>query len=414
VDSRRFVVLDSWRGVAACLVALFHLDAYSHFYDLPFLRNSWLFVDFFFVLSGFVIAANYEQRLREGFGVGRFLLLRLGRLYPLHFTILALFVAIELMKVLRRTVVPAGVWSLNPVAPFSTPPEAPATIVANLLLVQSLHVFDFLTWNDPAWSISTEFFAYVAFAACLIALRKSAWIAAALALTAGPLLIAALSERNMDTTYDWGIIRCIYGFAAGAVSWHVYASAGSKLRKWLSGSVIEWGALALVVAFVSIAGNGILSIAAPYVFAPVVLIFAFEAGNASALLRLRPLVFLGTVSYSIYMTHFLVERATFDAAGALDTLWHIGPFTHRDIGGRDTRFLGTQLWHGDLAYPVVLALVIAVSYLTYRWIEKPGREWVRDRVRAPGSSRLPPGAHPTPGLAGDPGPGGGPLKELGG
>src|SRR5215467_3214468 len=192
----RFVALDSWRGVAACLVALFHLDAYSHFYDLPFLRNSWLFVDFFFVLSGFVIAANYGRRLREGFGVGRFLLLRLGRLYPLHLTILALFVAFELLKVLRRIVIPAGVWSLNPVAPFSTPPEAPATIVANLLLVQSLHVFDFLTWNDPAWSISTEFFTYVVFAASLIALRRHAWIAMVLALTAGPLLIATLSERN--------------------------------------------------------------------------------------------------------------------------------------------------------------------------------------------------------------------------
>ena len=213
----RFVALDSWRGVAACLVALFHLNAYSHFYDLPFLRNSWLFVDFFFVLSGFVIAANYEQRLLDGFGAGRFLLLRLGRVYPLHFFMLAVFVALELLKVLRRIAVPPGVWALNPVAPFSTPQESPATITANLLLVQSLHAFDFLTWNDPAWSISTEFFAYVAFAACLIALRKRAWIAAALALTAGPLLIAALSERNMDTTYDWGIIRCIYGFAAGVV-----------------------------------------------------------------------------------------------------------------------------------------------------------------------------------------------------
>jgi peptidoglycan/LPS O-acetylase OafA/YrhL len=411
----RFVVLDSWRGVAACLVALFHLNAYSHFYDLPFLRNSWLFVDFFFVLSGFVIAANYEQRLLDGFGAGRFLLLRLGRVYPLHFAVLALFVALELLKALRRMAVPAGVWALNPVAPFSTPQESPATIIANLLLVQSLHAFDFLTWNDPAWSISTEFFTYVAFAACLIALRKRAWIAAALALTVGPLLIAALSERKMDTTYDWGIIRCFYGFAAGAVSWHVHASASSRLRKWLSGSAIEWGALAVVAAFVSVAGNSVLSIAAPYVFALVVLVFASEGGKASALLRLRPLVFLGSVSYSIYMTHFLVERTAFDAAGALDTLWHIGPFTHRNVDGRDARFLGTQLWHGDLAYPVMLALVIAVSCLTYRWIEKPGRKWVRDRVRAPeGSRREPDGAHPAPGLAGDPGPGGGPLKELGG
>ena len=118
--------------------------------------------------------------------MGRFLLLRLGRLYQLHFAMLALFVAMELLKVLRRVLVPAGVWALNPVAPFSTPQEAPATIAANLLLVQSLHVFDFMTWNIPAWSISTEFYTYILFAACLIALRKRAWIALVLALTAGP------------------------------------------------------------------------------------------------------------------------------------------------------------------------------------------------------------------------------------
>src|SRR5258708_10033057 len=99
-NTQRFVVLDSWRGIAACLVALFHLDAYSHLYGVPFLRNSWLFVDFFFVLSGFVIATNYQQRLLDGFGIGRFLLLLLGRLYPLQFTMMEPFIAFEALKVL--------------------------------------------------------------------------------------------------------------------------------------------------------------------------------------------------------------------------------------------------------------------------------------------------------------------------
>src|SRR6267143_3981706 len=101
----RFVVLDSWRGIAACLVALFHLEAYSHLVyshlrGVPFLDNSWLFVDFFFVLSGFVIAANYQQRLIDGFGAGRFLLLRLGRLYPLHFVMLAVSIYCKLIQIL--------------------------------------------------------------------------------------------------------------------------------------------------------------------------------------------------------------------------------------------------------------------------------------------------------------------------
>jgi peptidoglycan/LPS O-acetylase OafA/YrhL len=70
----------------------------------------------------------------------------------------------------------------------------------------------------------------------------------------------------------------------------------------------------------------------------------------------------------------------FEAAGALDKLWHINLFTHRDINGQDFYLLGTRLWHGDVAYLVFLAMVIAMSYFTYRWIEKPGREWVRSRT----------------------------------
>ena len=58
-----FGVLDSWRGVAALLVALFHLNILSSIYSLHFIRNSYLFVDFFFVLSGFVISHSYGHRL---------------------------------------------------------------------------------------------------------------------------------------------------------------------------------------------------------------------------------------------------------------------------------------------------------------------------------------------------------------
>lgn len=373
-------MLDSWRGIAACLVALFHLDAYSHLYGVPFLRNSWLFVDFFFVLSGFVIAANYQQRLLDGFGVRRFLLLRLGRLYPLHFAMLALFIAWELLKVFRRILAPE-LSSIDPVAPFGTPQQAPNTILANLLLIQSLHLYDFLTWNLPSWSVSTEFYTYVLFAACLVGFRKYAWVALLLAMIGGPVLIAALGEQNMNTHYDWGIIRCIYGFAAGAISWNIHRRWNGELRKWLSGSIAEWGALGLVVFFVSAAGATRLSIAAPYMFALSVLVFAFEAGAASAILRLRPLVFLGTISYSVYMTHVFIAERIFDAGIQLDKRWHINPFTHREIDGGDVAFVGTRLWHGDIAYPVYLAMIIAMSYLTYRWIEKPAREWVRSRVR---------------------------------
>lgn len=383
---QRFVVLDSWRGIAACLVALFHLNAYSHLYDVPFLRNAWLFVDFFFVLSGFIIAANYEERLRAGYGIGQFLLLRLGRLYPLHLLMLALFIAFELLKLLARGLLPEFV-SPNSIAPFSTAEEAPGTILANLLLIQSLHLYDFLTWNWPSWSISTEFYTYVVFAACWSVLRNHMRIVLALAMIGGPVLIAVLGEGDMNTTYDWGIIRCIYGFAAGVITWHLYRKGGS-IVKWLSGSMAEWILVGAVVIFVSVAGTGQASVAAPYVFSLVVLVFASEAGTASAILGRRPLLFLGAVSYSIYLTHVFIAGRLFDAASAFNKLWHIDPFTHRDIFGEDRYFLGTQLWQGDLAYLAYLGMVIATSYFTYNWIEKPARERVRNWVQRRRQARL--------------------------
>jgi len=75
MGGNRFTALDGWRGIAACMVVLFHVRAPSHVSELALVRNSFLFVDFFFVLSGFVIAATYAERLAGGLGIGRFMLL---------------------------------------------------------------------------------------------------------------------------------------------------------------------------------------------------------------------------------------------------------------------------------------------------------------------------------------------------
>src|SRR5688500_8507161 len=97
-ESKRYTVLDSWRGIAACCVVFFHFEAFSHIYDIPLVRNSFLFVDFFFVLSGFVIAANYQERLVGGFGVFRFIVLRFGRLYPLHLFVLVIYIGARALQ----------------------------------------------------------------------------------------------------------------------------------------------------------------------------------------------------------------------------------------------------------------------------------------------------------------------------
>ena len=65
MQSDRFVALDSWRGICALLVALFHVPIIGVMRQVTLVSNGYLFVDFFFVLSGFVIATVYERRLGD-------------------------------------------------------------------------------------------------------------------------------------------------------------------------------------------------------------------------------------------------------------------------------------------------------------------------------------------------------------
>src|SRR5882724_9776652 len=154
MTDHRFRILDGWRGACALLVALFHLDAYWHFYETPLIRNAWLFVDFFFVLSGFVISHAYRGRLSDWREARSFVVRRVGRLWPLHMAVLALFILLEALKL---AVVSTGHVGGDSLAFTDT--KAFDAIAANIVLIQSLGVYDHLTWNFPSWSISTEFYA---------------------------------------------------------------------------------------------------------------------------------------------------------------------------------------------------------------------------------------------------------------
>src|ERR1700744_3912521 len=148
MERHRFVALDAFRGICALLVALFHFPIIGWTHAIPLVTHGWLFVDFFFVLSGFVIATAYEGRLQGDHALSRFLLRRFGRLWPLHVSILAIFVAIAgaegVLGADERHSIPA-IWT-------------------NLALLQGLGVEPNLTWNDPSWSISVEWTLYLIFA----------------------------------------------------------------------------------------------------------------------------------------------------------------------------------------------------------------------------------------------------------
>src|ERR1700737_2363832 len=97
----RFDALDSLRGLSALMVVLYHANFSSFLYNLPIIRHSYLFVDFFFVLSGFIMYYNYGS-LTDTASFRQFIGMRFFRLYPLHFTLLMVFVGSEALSALVR------------------------------------------------------------------------------------------------------------------------------------------------------------------------------------------------------------------------------------------------------------------------------------------------------------------------
>ena len=377
LPSPRFVALDGWRGICACLVALFHFKTNSHIYDLPFFRDAYLFVDFFFVLSGFVIFANYADRLREGFGVRKFLWLRFGRLYPLHLATFLAFVGFDMLQIVFPIL---GVGAHY--KPFSAPGETPGFMLSNLLLTQALGFHERLTFNGPSWSISAEFYTYVLFSLALITLRKNiVWLVAFL-LLAAPVFLAVFSSSYMDTTLRFGFIRCLFGFSAGAATWMIYKRYGQKIIDSMNipfvWNAIEGALVLSVVIFVTLAGTGATTLFAPLLFGATVWGFSFERGAISRLLRSPFFIFLGLLSYSIYMNHmFISGKVFFGVIGIIEKFSSIELTSQ--VGGQNR--IGTTIWQGDMFCLVYLCVLIMVSYLTYKIIEEPGRLWFRKAAR---------------------------------
>jgi peptidoglycan/LPS O-acetylase OafA/YrhL len=349
---KRFAALDGWRGVCAVLVALHHFSANGTIAALPLIRNAWLFVDFFFVLSGFVISHAYFQKLGSRHEIGSFAWRRFARLWPLHVAVLGAFVVLELV---RLAMTGSGF----------TGERAPFAIVANLFLVQSLGIFNGLTWNTPSWSISTEFYTYLVFAAACAATAKQSlrvMLSIALAVT-GLAVLVLFSRYGMRETFGWGFFRCLFGFFAGSLTYDMWK------RGWLrGGTAAEVATVAMALAFlVLVPGHRALEYFAVPVFALLVWVFAHERGVVSRAMRMHGVAALGRWSYPIYMVHMLVLAVFFSAVDSAGTGW-----TAKLPGGAEEIVMGNRLTADGLML-VYLAGVVALSAFTWRFIERPGR-----------------------------------------
>jgi peptidoglycan/LPS O-acetylase OafA/YrhL len=292
--------LTSVRGIAAWMVVLYHIRFAIDGLPAPIvaaLGKGYLAVDFFFLLSGFVIWMTWAERLRGGGwrAVPAFFQRRIARIWPLHAFVLSGAVALAI-----------GMAALGHQDPHRFPF---AELPLHYLMLQNWGFTDHLTWNDPAWSISCEFGAYllfplVAWAVDWRRVPSSAIIAAIVAL--GVALHGVMSTAGAPTL-GWeiprlGLVRCLIEFAMGAAVHALWLRWRDQWQLPATGAALTAAALLLCLASGWIAET----LAVPLGFAALLLALALTAARPGNPLAARWLHYLGEISYATYLGHFLL------------------------------------------------------------------------------------------------------------
>lgn len=364
-----YVSLDSLRGICACAVVFYHMPTTGSIRTLPFFENSWLFVDFFFVLSGFVIAASYGDRLSRGFSISRFMALRLGRVYPLHLAVILGFLAMELAAMAIGRAPGARM-------PF-TDTRTISSLVTNVTLTQIFGLDNRVTWNSPSWSIAAEVWTYLIAAVGLATLRGRITYALWATVIAMPIVLALVGDQGLDRTYSMALPRCLYGFALGMIVFDIRRRLRTHRYGVIGSTIAELMAVVGTIAVVTLAPNGRLDLLIPPLFALVIFIFASDAGMVSKALSIRPARKIGALSYSIYMVHVFVMGRFMDAAGLVGGKLGMKVTTTIFMQGGMTKALTGPGAMPDVWALVCLCTIVAVAWITYEWIEIPFRDMSR-------------------------------------
>lgn len=294
-EARRFVVLDFYRFVAALGVFIFHLKLIDTGISPAWNGSYGLFVDMFFILSGFVISYSYPSDARGVRAYSRFMIRRIARIYPLH--LLSLLVFVVLIGVgLERTA-----------------RSTPLDFLYNLLLLQAWGVTDHLSFNSPSWSISAEFFCYLIFPLLMLFARKLhplilAVIVAALYLVLAHGHLPIWQERSQmyGANYDYGMLRALPSFLNGILLAILFRmSQRYRQKRVVFAGIAMFGISVLVLNVFAKPDLAIL------LFSCAILLTAVGESAFAEFPGARLLGRLGNTSYAIYMLHDAVLIAVF-------------------------------------------------------------------------------------------------------
>ncbi len=318
---------------------------------LPFINHGYLGVDFFFILSGFIIThvylANFTRLAGDALRI--FFWHRFIRLYPVH--VAMLLVMIVMVSVSRATGRAISAESFNA-----------SDLIWQFTLTHAWGFGDVVSWNVPSWSISAEWFAYLLFPFIALGLHRVSSVNIAYSLSVGSLLAMTVLFKLTGFSVDgWigppALLRVTGEFICGAALCRaMFLEASSGQRGW-SGDLVG------VAAFIGFLAAASLSVSDYFLVALLALTVAGAAaadGVLKGFLGSRLMVWLGEISYSIYMVHFpvlIVLRRVYE------------------------RF-GYEGWSSLLqmtAYIATFGVVIAAAAALYYTVERPTRMRLRNR-----------------------------------
>ena len=380
--------LTPLRGIAALLTVIFHVDLYIGMGGGGLLRTEnsllitklYLMVDFFFVLSGFVMCHVYGKWFSnsvDGFSFKKFTIARFARVYPLHFFTLFYLVA------LRVWFVTAGGKDADP---FNLASFTWSSIPTNLLLIQSMNVHNWFTWNNAAWSISTEWWMYMLFPflvapfMCLSAAARWVVVAACLAgyvfimlviqnyVTVPESLSFIKPQPTINVAYQYGFLRCLFGFVIGMMVYLGYKEEWAK--KFLASGTTLILATAGFAICLHFAVPDVLSVS----FYPFILLSAaYGSQKIDAFFGNKVMQRLGDWSFSIYLVHQPIVYTYFTLVAYFNTAPSEG-----NAGGPPPPPPLLTAW---LICLVFISITLFLSWLSYKYLEVPARNWINSKFR---------------------------------
>jgi peptidoglycan/LPS O-acetylase OafA/YrhL len=307
----------------------------------------------FFMLSGFILNWVYIVSSRP-IDWSSYLRARVGRVMPLYYLTLIPFVT------------PVSFYAIWGHKPDVLTGDPWITLFANIAMVSGVLFGWRETLNSPAWSVSVEFFCYLLLFPLLVFLVKRCGAKRGMGLL---FIILAASTTWWMANYqiphlyfgdfEWQsrfLAKGFLGFAAGFFLCSIFRKMPSFILRF---PAIDLVMLGVLIVFVFTRQGGLPDQYLLYAFPALILFSAYDSGIISEILKCRIFQWLGERSYSIYLWHILVM-------GWVVYLIRIGNEHSSALFG-----------HGIINLAVLLAVVLGLSDLSYRYFEMPCRDWIR-------------------------------------